>query len=341
MYNGGIIDPIPILREANGNKMVVCDHTMIDTASGQSLANQTLYPIREVSRLSGVNSVTLRAWERRYGLLVPQRTESGHRLYSMRDIERVKAIVSWIARGIPVSKVASIIDRQALPAASLAAPTQVGEQAERQLQGARTQLMAAVAAADLLELERIYALLYARWPLSQMCNDVLLPVWRQCQSQAMKTGAVGQWALLDGFLRSRLMQRMAFFQAGRPSVLLVSLQPAESEVEVLLASLFLLEAGLNIGYLSSLPAAEDLLLMTESGRYEALLLFSDRALESGLLTRQLPRLNQQLECPIAMLGACCELHAEALIEAKVSRLGLVQGALADTVRQLLVGRFDN
>ena len=38
------------------------------------------YPIREVSRLTGVNAVTLRAWQRRYGLVQPARTEKGHRL---------------------------------------------------------------------------------------------------------------------------------------------------------------------------------------------------------------------------------------------------------------------
>ena len=45
-----------------------------------------LIPIRELSSLTGVNSVTLRAWERRYGLLKPQRTPKGHRLYSMQDV---------------------------------------------------------------------------------------------------------------------------------------------------------------------------------------------------------------------------------------------------------------
>ncbi len=43
-----------------------------------------LYPIRAVSRLTGVSAVTLRAWERRYGLIVPSRTAKGHRLYSDR-----------------------------------------------------------------------------------------------------------------------------------------------------------------------------------------------------------------------------------------------------------------
>ena len=67
---------------------------LTDVASGVpravSLEQEQLYPIREVARLTGVNPVTLRAWERRYGLIVPMRTESGHRLYSLTDIERVR-----------------------------------------------------------------------------------------------------------------------------------------------------------------------------------------------------------------------------------------------------------
>ena len=58
-----------------------------------------LYPIREVSRLTGVNSVTLRAWERRYGLIRPQRTPKGHRLYAQDDISRIERILQWLNRG--------------------------------------------------------------------------------------------------------------------------------------------------------------------------------------------------------------------------------------------------
>ena len=41
-----------------------------------ALTQEELFPIREVSRLTGVNPVTLRAWERRYGLIQPTRTDS-------------------------------------------------------------------------------------------------------------------------------------------------------------------------------------------------------------------------------------------------------------------------
>ena len=70
-----------------------------------------LFPIREVSRLTGINPVTLRAWERRYGLIQPTRTESGHRLYSKADIETVNRILDWIERGVAVSKVGKLLAR--------------------------------------------------------------------------------------------------------------------------------------------------------------------------------------------------------------------------------------
>ncbi len=62
-----------------------------------------LYPIRTVSRLTGVPPVTLRAWERRYRLLTPTRTEKGHRLYTEADIERVRQVLALMDRGNPAS----------------------------------------------------------------------------------------------------------------------------------------------------------------------------------------------------------------------------------------------
>lgn len=69
-----------------------------------------LLPIREVARSTGVNPVTLRAWERRYGLIVPQRTPKGHRLYSTEHVARIQAILTWLNRGVSVSQVKALLD---------------------------------------------------------------------------------------------------------------------------------------------------------------------------------------------------------------------------------------
>ena len=55
--------------------------------------------IGEVARRTGVAVATLRAWETRYGLLVPGRTEGGHRLYREADVARVDAVRRLVARG--------------------------------------------------------------------------------------------------------------------------------------------------------------------------------------------------------------------------------------------------
>ena len=51
------------------------------------MKNNQLFPIRELGSITGVNASTLRAWERRYGLLKPARTPKGHRLYTKEDVD--------------------------------------------------------------------------------------------------------------------------------------------------------------------------------------------------------------------------------------------------------------
>jgi len=68
-----------------------------------------LYTIGEVALLCDINPVTLRAWQRRYELLKPQRTDGGHRLFNEADIDRIREIKSWIDNGVQVSKVKSLL----------------------------------------------------------------------------------------------------------------------------------------------------------------------------------------------------------------------------------------
>lgn len=82
-----------------------------DTDYSQALAEGWL-PIREVSRITGVNAVTLRAWERRYGLIVPHRTAKGHRLFSTEHIQRIQQILLWLNRGVSVSQISRCSTRQ-------------------------------------------------------------------------------------------------------------------------------------------------------------------------------------------------------------------------------------
>jgi methanogenic corrinoid protein MtbC1 len=52
---------------------------------------------------TGLKPPTIRAWERRYGLPSPRRTDGGHRQYSQRDIDTLKWLVARQEEGIVIS----------------------------------------------------------------------------------------------------------------------------------------------------------------------------------------------------------------------------------------------
>src|SRR5690606_40449593 len=85
------------------------------TAHSKTNPAEELFPIREVVRLTGVNPVTLRAWERRYGLIQPIRTDGGHRQYSAADIETIRRIQAWTERGVAVGKVSGVLTQTTPP----------------------------------------------------------------------------------------------------------------------------------------------------------------------------------------------------------------------------------
>src|SRR5215216_4343739 len=61
------------------------------------------FNLKVVLKETGLNADALRAWERRYGLPVPQRTAGGHRLYSQRDIETIKWLMKRQQEGLSIS----------------------------------------------------------------------------------------------------------------------------------------------------------------------------------------------------------------------------------------------
>ena len=64
--------------------------------------------IGELSRRTGVAPELLRAWERRYGLFDPPRSDGGYRLYSDADLERLRAMQAHMASGLSAAEAAGL-----------------------------------------------------------------------------------------------------------------------------------------------------------------------------------------------------------------------------------------
>src|SRR4051794_37986739 len=59
-----------------------------------------MYTIKHAAELTGLSATTMRAWERRYGIVSPGRTESGgYRLYDAEDVRALTVMASLVHQG--------------------------------------------------------------------------------------------------------------------------------------------------------------------------------------------------------------------------------------------------
>ncbi|HGM5582635.1 TPA: MerR family transcriptional regulator [Pseudomonas putida] len=156
-------------------------------------------PIGELARRTGVNPVTLRAWERRYGLLVPDRTPKGHRLYSEAHVDKVQAILHWLERGASVSQVRGLLESR-----SDAAPVLQGDWQER-----CQRLIEAIGSLAQRSLDQQLNQAMALYPASTLCEQLLLPLLEHLE-QRWRNGfdAALEQAFFHTWLRSKLGARV-------------------------------------------------------------------------------------------------------------------------------------
>lgn len=299
---------------------------------------QELFPIREVSRLTGVNPVTLRAWERRYGLILPTRTDSGHRLYSQADVERVRSILAWSERGVAVSKVGDILARSTRDRSTASqSHKRLCTEAWDEWQG---QICAALSDFDMPRLERLYGQIFSAYPLDVVFQDIFMPIWQNLAQHEEGFGRRSEWLLLDSFLRGRCLQRLQLSAGGaRPQVLLAALPGHCRELELLVAALLLGNCDLDVCVFGVGQPLVELSLICEKVQPQALLLFSNKA-PSEALSRQFSRLALTLECPLLLAGDLCALIEDSLAGSPIACLGSEGPSMRRRLQQFLAGRLD-
>lgn len=241
------------------------------------------HPIGVVTQRTGVSSHTLRAWERRYGVVEPGRTEGGHRLYSDADVEHLRLLHRLTQRGRQIGQIAELSreelrallqeDRAAEATAPISeargsAPTATADEL----------LSRAYAAVETIDPEELNAVL-RRGALSlsttAFLDDVLVPLMSR----------IGQaWA--DRKLRpahehaaSAVVIRVAgwlmdnFEPAGDPPCIVVTTPTGQRhELGALAAAVTAASEGWRVRYLGPDLPAEDVALAVEDADARALAL---------------------------------------------------------------------
>lgn len=168
-----------------------------------SIDQNALYPIREVSRLTGVKPITLRAWERRYDLIEPVRTESGHRLYTQEHIDFLNQALKLMDEGIPVSRVKAVLSETSTPDMSRIDPSDPVEQL-----AILDKALQAIQQLNLAKIQRILDRLLADYSLSPLL-EILVELDSRLAANKTNTLAIKVW---HSALQERLHVRLHHFQ---------------------------------------------------------------------------------------------------------------------------------
>ncbi|MDP2574471.1 MerR family transcriptional regulator [Vibrio penaeicida] len=149
------------------------------------------FAIREVSEMTGIKPVTLRAWQRRYGLIQPKRTQKGHRLFSEKDINDIREIQGWLNKGVPIGKVKELI--RGGSKSNLAEPS---EESLREVDS----LLDSIAKMDAQKGDKILSALFKEYPTQHIVNKVIYPV-----QEALDSVKGTQRSLQTSLFRSLVM----------------------------------------------------------------------------------------------------------------------------------------
>ncbi len=261
-----------------------------------------VYNIKAVTKLTGIPADTLRRWESRYQVIVPQRSESGYRLYSQRDVDTILWLKARLDEGLSISRACELLTHsggigQAAPPASLtpmgsAAPQssvqslqlpelrQPGSAVVRSFEKLQAELFNAFIEVNEARAREIVGEALNLYSVEDLCMQVLQPVLVQIGEAWLSgeaTVAVEHFA--SSFVRARLenLFHTSPYNPNGPLVL-VGCAPEElHELGAMFLAIFLRRSGYRVVYLGQNVPLDSLMGMVHAMKPDALCISSTRA----------------------------------------------------------------
>jgi DNA-binding transcriptional MerR regulator len=221
-----------------------------------------VYNAKAVTMQTGVTPATLRAWERRYGILLPDRTSGGHRLYSTRDIAAIKWLKQQIEQGLSISHASALLQRMLVAdeVSQLASATSPMSAVVRSIEAIRSDLHAALIGYDEVTADKVLSEAYALYSIETVCMDVIEVIFQQLGDDwAAGHIQVATEHFATHYLRRKLLALVETGTTTRTGTIVAGCAPTDlHEGGVLLLSIFLRRRGWRVVFLGQSVPLEDL-----------------------------------------------------------------------------------
>jgi MerR family transcriptional regulator, light-induced transcriptional regulator len=333
------------LKNRDVGKCIIMQDKQTERPDLEHYADVPLYNTKAVVQKTGIAAPTLRAWERRYAILSPERAHNDYRLYSERDI----AIIGWLKErvdaGMSISQAIALfrhleeehhqllrkglLPERTSPSRVMVSPPAVGRDAtvaEGDGQGkdemysmrfVRERLLDAFNSLDEATASRLMASMLAVYPIEQVCTELITPtLWEigRLWEQGLISVSIEHFAsaFFHGWLTNLLHTTPTSYM---DPLVIACCAPGElHELAPLMLSLLLRRAGLRVAYLGQSIETEGL-LRTIRQLSPALLCVSVTLMSCLEAVTELGQRVQELPAPRPVLivgGQAFEQHADLI-----------------------------
>jgi len=242
-----------------------------------------------ITRETGVNADTLRAWERRYNLPQPARSEGGQRLYSQEDLEIIKWLVSQQKTGMRISKIVELWHSQVEKGINPLLETKLFEKTSatsNSLTTYRQRWFSACVAFDEAKAGEIINEAFSQYQPEDVCFDVLLAGLSEIGAAWYKGDVSVQQ---EHFASALVVRRLNALIAGAPppirtEKIIVAAPPDEAHtISSLLLSYLLRRRGWDVIYLGANVPLENFRSTLESIQPELVVLTAQQIFTAASL----------------------------------------------------------
>jgi len=292
--------------------------TVSKSAESIEYPAEKLYTIGTVSKLTGIGAITLRAWERRYGLITPVRKESGHRLYTRKHIDQINRITSLTQQGVRISQIQ---------------PEMLESDPQGDMEGSGdaggwkdylNSMVAAIVSFDEDRLEEIYNEALSLYSIGLVTQKLLTPLLIELGLRwESSKGGIAEEHFFAFYLRNKLGARYHHRSRGNqgPLLLIAGLPGEYHEIGLLLFSLATHQSGYRVIPLGANMPLSELAKVAQNKHCDAIVLSGAIEPSRQTLEKGLPELVRTSGVPVLIGGLSSVYACDAINRAGAEALG--------------------
>jgi MerR family transcriptional regulator, light-induced transcriptional regulator len=347
------------LLDVQRTKQIRSEVSVKDAIRLGNYSTKPLYNIKAVVQATNISPSTLRAWERRYNMCQPQRSESGYRLYSDRDVAIIRWLKAQVEAGMAISQAVSrleALNQEADSAQDVVLPTtEPAAGPEREISRASTErrpgldlstlrreLLQALLEFDELTADQVMSEAFALYSLGEVGERLILPVLDEI-GRLWAEGKLN--STREHYATTSLRQRLeAVLRAtpnptGRPSIWIACAPGELHEITSVLLTLELRHAGFQAHFFGQNIHLDDFVAEVRYRKPQLVILSATTETAAEELARLAHRLVEDGSAshpiPIGYGGRIFNLHPERRAQIPGIFLGMtIQEAIA-SVHEIL------